>query len=52
MMAASLPLSTAPLSPAVPDDVGPVVVPDYSRAGLPEGVDPEVVAGYVIFHSF
>ena len=50
MMAASLPLSSAsaPLLPAVPGAVGPV----DARAGLPEGPDPDVLAEYVLFHSF
>ena len=54
MMAASLPVSSAsaPLLPVVPGEVGPVGVPSYARAGLPEGPDPDVVAEYVLFHSF
>ena len=52
MMAASLPVSPAPLLPAVPGEVGPVEVPGYARDGLPEGPDPDVMAEYVLFHSF
>ena len=56
MMAASLPVSPALLSPAVPGEggwpEGPVEVPAGSHDGLPEGPDPDVVAEYVLFHSF
>ena len=54
MMAVSLP--TPPLLSAVPGDgdwsVGPVGVPAWSQAGLPDGADPDMLAKYILFPSF